>query len=137
MSPHPQGPQSISQPDVFADRLGHSDRFFSDDTVVGNLSAEGNPPDHANVASVPSAAVEGSAESVWFLEPANPDLMRYWEGGEAAWYPDPTNPDLIRYWDGSCWTNQVTPRPPPGIAQPDIDETPRQVKTSAQSHGQR
>jgi hypothetical protein len=32
---------------------------------------------------------------------------------EAAWYPDPSDANWIRYWNGSCWTDLVTPRPPP------------------------
>ncbi|MDO4792487.1 MAG: DUF2510 domain-containing protein, partial [Buchananella hordeovulneris] len=27
------------------------------------------------------------------------------------WYLDPANPNLLRYWDGQAWTNQTHPRP--------------------------
>ena len=58
----------------------------------------------------------------------NSDLMRYWEGAVLGWYPDPIHPTLIRYWDGTCWTDLVTPRPPPlallGYSTPTVPPPP-------------
>jgi len=81
------------------------DQFFSDDLVGGDLST--------GEVSESTPDMQGSADPLWCLDPANPDLMRYWEGAEADWYPDPTNPDRNRYWDGTCWTELMTPRPAP------------------------
>ncbi len=37
-------------------------------------------------------------------EPASPPLP------PAAWYDDPQNPDMFRYWDGGQWTHHVAPK---------------------------
>ncbi|WP_082521021.1 DUF2510 domain-containing protein [Rhodococcus sp. Leaf278] len=43
----------------------------------------------------------------------------------AGWYPDPANPQLIRYWDGTQWTPETKSRPLPQH-QPDYVLNPPQ-----------
>lgn len=93
-----------------ADGLGEGDQFFSE--VEADLSDVANPLAGATVARTPTTAEPVDVESVWYSDPENPDLVRYWEGAEAAWYPDPTNPGMVRYWNGSRWMDLVTPQLP-------------------------
>jgi Protein of unknown function (DUF2510) len=98
---------------VVADGLGDGDEFFSDDPIGADPSTGGIPRADATMASVPTGAGQDGADALWCSDPADPDLLRYWEGAAAGWFPDPLYPSSIRYWNGSCWTDLVTPRPPP------------------------
>lgn len=40
----------------------------------------------------------------------------------AGWYDDPRDPANLRYWDGVMWTDHVTPKQSPTLAQSHIGE---------------
>jgi Protein of unknown function (DUF2510) len=65
--------------------------------------------------------MELSRPGGWYPDPADPSLLRYWDGhawtGQVGrppapgWYQDPADQQGLRYWGGTGWTANVTAAP--------------------------